>query len=97
MSKEATALANEKFAQAINAALREYRGESYVQPPMEDVNSGSCHLVLNRQQVIQAVVAMVIQLNLTSGSAGDLNLYRLLQAYLLDTDKRCRLNAVVNF
>lgn len=95
MSKGSTAVAYEKFVQTINAALKEYKGEGYIEPPVDDVNSGNCHEVLNRQQVIQAVVAMVIQLNLTSGSAGSFDLYGLLLAYFLDIDRRDRINAVL--
>ena len=95
MSKGPNQLAKEKAIQAINAALKEYMEEGYVQPPTGDVNSGNCHEALTRFQVIQAATVMVMHLNLESGSAGDVDLYKVNQAYLLDPEMRKQINALL--
>ncbi len=79
----------------INEAIKDYQCDCYVEPPNSDINSSNYHKKLNRIQVNQAVIAMILHLNLAGGSAGDFDLYKLLQAYMLDLDKRNQLNEVL--
>ena len=70
--------------------MEEYRGP--VMYPSESIDSETTHLVDN-QAIIQAVVAVVLLLDLRSGSSGDFKLYELAQTYFHNAGFR----KVVNF
>jgi len=52
------------------------------------------HKFLSVKEINNAVVVFIMTLHLENGSAGDVDLYQLLQKYLLDTDKRKQMNAI---
>jgi hypothetical protein len=82
-------------AQALIAqALKLFRGESYVKQPKKVISSASYN-DLSRHQLDQGVIALVVHANLSGGSAGDMNLYKLVRTYLWDTQARTEINAVV--
>ncbi|WP_449412068.1 hypothetical protein [Pandoraea soli] len=68
--------------------------EFYVEPPAQELTSGACHN-LTRQQIDNGVRALVLTCNLSGGSAGDVQLYELLQTYLRNPAARHELNDVV--
>ena len=83
-----------KAQELIQGAMKLYRGESYVQMPQYSVSSEELH-TLNRLQIDQGVVAMVLHLNLAGGSLGCMNLYTLVRTYLWDEDARAAMNVIV--
>ena len=79
---------------AINAAMKNYRGESYVEPPKKTVCIDD-YRSLSRLQSDQGVIALVHACNLSGGSVGDMDLYKLMRTYLWDDVARTEINAVV--
>ncbi len=77
----------------IRDAVNDYAGCK--DAPPSNVTSGTCYEKLNKFQVIDAVVAMVLYLDLAAGSAGDLDLYKVNQAYLLDPVMREQINSLL--
>ena len=69
--------------------LKEYSGS--VDEPPGHVYSSDCHQQLTRQHVDDGVCLMSRYLGM-AGSAGDIDLYRLNQAYLLDPQMRDQIN-----
>ena len=65
--------------------VEEYSGS--VEEPPSNVHSGDCHQRLTRHNVIDAVCLMSRYLGM-AGSAGNVDLYRLNLAYLLDPEAR---------
>jgi len=58
---------------------------------------GSKDLVkLDCNEINNSVVVLTDFLNLSGGSIGDIDLYRLLQSYFLDLEKRKLFNEIVN-
>jgi DNA-binding transcriptional regulator YdaS (Cro superfamily) len=78
----------------INAALKRFRGPSFVEPPKQVVDCDE-YKQLNRLQIDQGVIALVLACNLSGGSVGDMDLYRLIRTYLLDQSARDEINDVV--
>jgi hypothetical protein len=78
----------------INRALKEYRGESYVEPPTKTICHDS-YDELTRHQIDQGVIALAHACNLSGGSIDDVDLYKLVRTYLLDHGARAKINAVV--
>jgi hypothetical protein len=62
--------------------------------PIEVLNSGR-YGELSHQQIRIAVVAMLLVCNLSAGSAGDIDLYKVLNLYLKDPSTRAEINAVL--
>jgi hypothetical protein len=86
-----------KAQEAIRSALEAYRGGGtglYESPPKETVAYGN-YDKLNRHQIDQGVVALVLHLNLSGGSVADMDLYKLVRTYLWDEDARSKINKVV--
>ena len=83
-----------KLRDTVQGAIAEYF-EGGVPAPEGDVNSGNCHLKLNPLLVVQGVVVMNASLNLVAGSSGEFNLYKLVNAYLLDLGARERINRLL--
>lgn len=54
------------------------------------------HIKLSRQTIDEAVEQFVIKLDLSGGSSGDINLYKLLKAYLLQPECRSKMNVIAN-
>jgi hypothetical protein len=79
----------------IHNALRKYSGGSYVMPPKDTINSDS-YANLHRLQSDQGVVALVLACNLSGGSAGDMDLYKLVRTYLHSQEARTQINAIIN-
>jgi len=52
------------------------------------------HKYLTIEEINNAVVVFISALHLNNGSGGDVDLYQLLQKYLLDSDKRKQMNAI---
>jgi len=69
-------------------------GRDDCRPPKKQLSSGSVH-ELSHQQVIQGVSAMLLQCNISAGSAGDIDLYKLNSLYLRDLEVRQALNEVL--
>lgn len=86
---------NKKSARAVIAdAMRIFRGPSYVKQPKKIVSSAS-YRDLSREQIDQGVVALVVHCNLSGGSVDDMNLYKLVKAYLWHPHARTEINAVM--
>jgi hypothetical protein len=86
-----------KKAQAqslIAQALKFFRGASYVKQSKKVISSGN-YGDLSREQIDQGVVAFVVHCNLSGGSVGAMNLYKLIGTYLLNPLAQSDLNAVV--
>lgn len=79
---------------AVNAAMKNYRGESYVEPPKTTVCIDD-YRRLSRFQSDQGVIALVHATNLSGGSMGDMDLYKLVRTYLWDEKARAAINDVV--
>ncbi len=62
--------------------------------PKKSYNSTDVHEI-SEANIVNAVVLFTDVLNIGSGSAGNFNLYQLLQAYLLVPERRDEINAVV--
>lgn len=71
--------------------MEQYSGS--VEMPPSGVYTSTCHEQLTRQNVIDGVVLMSRFLGM-AGSAGDVDLYRLNLAYMLDPAIRLRLNGL---
>jgi hypothetical protein len=84
------AYAQEKLWKAVELAYPAFP----VSPPKKDVMFDECHK-LSRVQVDTGVRAFVMACNLYGGSMGDVQLYRLLNAYLRDPAMRAHVNEVV--
>lgn len=84
----------QKFINAICCALREFRQESYIEPPKDAVSYGE-YKKLTRLQIDQGVIAFVNACNLRSGSVGDVDLYKLIRCYLQSEEARHQMNFVV--
>lgn len=63
-------------------------------PSKKLLNSGSVHK-LSHQQVVQGVTALLLQCNIASGSAGDIELYKLVSLYFRDSEVRKTLNEIL--
>ncbi len=51
---------------------------------------------ISTNEINKAVEGLCEQLGIKSGSAVDINLFRLLQAYIQDVEKRGEINAMLN-
>lgn len=78
----------------IAQALEVFRGESYVEQPKKVISSER-YDDLSREQLDQSVIALVVHSNLSGGSVGDMNLYKLIRTYLRNPTARSEINAVV--
>lgn len=79
---------------AINRELKVFRGGNYEVPPQEVVDGNEYHK-LTRLQSDQGVVALVLACNLSGGSIGDMDLYKLVGTYLWSEQARAAINDVV--
>ncbi|MGO4575023.1 hypothetical protein AB4Z48_03125 [Cupriavidus sp. 2TAF22] len=78
----------------ILAAVQSAWPSFYEEPMREDVSSASCKK-LSHLQIGMGVRALVLACNLRGGSTGDVDIYRLMQAYFWDQDARQRINQIV--
>lgn len=85
------ASAQEKLWKAVEQAYPIFA----VTPPKKEVMFDECHK-LSRVQIDTGVRAFAMACNLYGGSMGDVQLYRLLNAYLRDPAMRGRINEVVS-
>lgn len=60
------------------------------------IPSKEVHMKLDRNTIDQGVVAFINHVELISGSAWTINLYKLLQEYLLDLEKRDEINEIIH-
>lgn len=79
----------------IHGALKSLKGSAYVKQPINRV-SITQYKQLSRLQIDQGVVALVLECNLTGGSVGDVDLYKLVRCYLHNEDARIAINEIVN-
>ncbi len=82
--------------QLINEAMKLYRGGMYVEPPEDSVGTHETFEKLDRLQVDQTVIAALLHSNLEAGSSYGIDLYKTMQACLLDPEKRKRIYEVVS-
>lgn len=75
-------------------AMKLFRGASYVMQPKKVIFSAN-YVDLTREQIDQGVVAFVVHCNLSGGSVGFMDLYRLIRTYLWSPLARSEINAVV--
>ena len=61
----------------------------------DTLTSDKVHEKLSRNTIDQGVVAFIKRVNMMCGSAGSIDLYSLLQTYLLDREKRDEINRIV--
>lgn len=87
-------LQRRKAVRRINQALKDRREGEYVQPSACVIRSDQ-YKKLTRHQIDQAVIAFVLAANISGGSVGDVDLYKLFRAYLLDESARGKINYVV--
>jgi len=80
--------------QEILSALQKAWPCFYQEPPTDEVGSDKCH-ELTLLQIGIGVRALVLTCNLRGGSTGNMNIYRLMQAYLWDRDARQKINEIV--
>lgn len=83
----------EKIARGLcNKALQTYynTNESFVSDTL--CSSINVHKKLSVRDVCNGVVLFTIFEGMSAGSAGSIQLYRLMQAYLLDPEKRKEIN-----
>lgn len=96
MEKRVTA---EQLAQRmIREALDSYRSlarEKPIEPRPRPIASSDYHKKLKPADVNDGVLAFVLLNGMGGGSLGDVDLYTLLKAYLLDPEKRAALNTLV--
>lgn len=86
---------NKKAArEMMEDAMKVAQGPSYVSQP-HDVISFENYNDLSREQIDQSVVAFVVHCNLSGGSVGDMNLYKLIRTYLWSPQARAEMNVVV--
>jgi hypothetical protein len=83
-----------KTRTAIAVAMKEFCGGSYVAQSEDRIPSETPDK-LSRLQIDQGVVALVLECNLTGGSVGDVDLYKLVRTYLHNLTARNEINAVV--
>lgn len=79
---------------AISRAMKLWRTESYVEQPAEAVKFNR-YQELTRDQLDQGVKALVAHCNLSGGSMGDMDLYKLVRTYLWDEEARAAINVIV--
>ena len=79
----------------IQSALKKFRGEWYEAPPKGGVRFTE-YYKLNRLQIDTGVVALVLALDLSGGSVGDVDLYRLVRNYLWHPEATVEINKVVD-
>ncbi|WP_149137295.1 hypothetical protein [Cupriavidus campinensis] len=89
-AKRNIAQAKRKVLSALETAWPNF----YQDPPAEEVSSDSCRK-LSHLQIGMGVRAMALACNLHGGSTGDVDIYRLMQAYLWDRDARQQINEIV--
>lgn len=80
--------------QGIWDAVKKGWPEFFVEPPLQELTSGTCHK-LTQQQIDNGVRALVLACNLSGGSVGDVQLYDLLNVYLRDCETARGINEVV--
>lgn len=80
--------------QEIQAAVQRAWPCFYEKPMKKEVGSDSCHK-LSHLQIGVGVRALGLACNLRGGSTGDVDIYRLMQAYFWDKDARQRINEIV--
>lgn len=86
---------NKKTAREIIAdAMKIFRGASYVKQPTKLITSGN-YGDLSRGQIDQGVVAFLVHCNLSGGSVGFMDLYKLIRTYLWNPQARTEINVVV--
>ena len=64
--------------------------------PPKNVYSGDCHEKLSRHQINDAVILLSRYLGMY-GSGGNVDMYRLNQAYLMDPSMRKRFNEMLRY
>jgi hypothetical protein len=77
----------------VQEAVALYSGSDF-SPPKRQLNSSTVQK-LDHQQVVQGVTAMLLQCNVASGSAGDIDLYKVNSLYLRDPEARQAINEVL--
>jgi len=77
----------------VQEAIALYNGSAYASPG-RSLNSETVH-ELTHQQIVDGVIALTLQCNIGSGSAGDIDLYKLNSLYLRDLEMRQAINRIV--
>lgn len=88
---------NQERHQAIVQFLKELDPSQYYGLSVRDKElfAPEVSSALNSTQIRLGVIAFTDVLNIRSGSAGTHNLYQLLEAYLLDEEKRKEINRII--
>ena len=84
-----------KTQQIIQDAMKEYMGGEDWHPPRTVIDSAHYHK-LDGRQINYGVGALVLQLNLSGGSVGNVDLYRLVRTYLWNEEARVEINKIVD-
>lgn len=77
----------------IRKAIAEYN-ECEASAATYEYDSGNVH-TLSQQEITDGVVAFLLQCNIVAGSAGDIDLYRLIGTYVRDPAARQRVNRAI--
>lgn len=85
---------SERYQTKLHRLIEDFMGEKATCPPAL-LNSANCHEKLQRAHLKYAAVLVSLYLNM-SGSAGDIDLYNLLQVYYRDPEKRGWINDIVD-
>lgn len=85
---------DKKARELINEVLMLYgKNEKFLD---REVFFNQVHKKLKKEEINNAVVIFVVALGLTGGSVGDIDLYKLLQKYLLDLKFRKKVNKIID-
>lgn len=82
-----------KAQDRIRKAIAEYN-ESEASAVPHEYDSGNVH-TLSQREINDGVIAFLLQCNVASGSAGDIDLYRVVGAYLRDPVARKEINEIL--
>ena len=87
-----------KARDLIFKALQEYHDFDPGIPEFteERINAGEYQTELTRKGIDAGVCALNLINNMSAGSVGDIDLYRLLHRYLLDPNSRTQINKIIN-
>lgn len=88
---------DKKVRDSIYKALYEYSGDEPSIPEFSEnrIPAEKYSEELTRKGIDEGVLCLVLINNMSGGSVGNVDLYRLLHNYLLDKDTREQINAVI--
>lgn len=83
-----------KVQASIHIAMKELVGDTYDEQSKDTILYGE-YSKINRLQLVQGIRALLLECNIEHGSSCDVDLYKLLPAYLWNEEARAEINAVI--